>query len=76
MRSLQLAKGAIHSGWELLLDTLGVAVEDLDHVYIAGAFGNYLDLDAAQFLGLFPPVTQAAASPSSATPPAWARRWR
>ena len=25
-------------------------------MYIAGAFGNYLDLDAAQFLGLFPPV--------------------
>ena len=58
VRSLQLAKGAIHSGWELLLDTLGVAIEDLDHVYIAGAFGNYLDLDAAQFLGLFPPVTK------------------
>jgi uncharacterized 2Fe-2S/4Fe-4S cluster protein (DUF4445 family) len=58
VRSLQLAKGAIHSGWELLLDTLGVAVEELDRVYIAGAFGNYLDLDAAQFLGLFPPVTK------------------
>jgi len=58
VRSLQLAKGAIHSGWELLLDTLGVAIEELDHVYIAGAFGNYLDLDAAQFLGLFPPVTK------------------
>jgi uncharacterized 2Fe-2S/4Fe-4S cluster protein (DUF4445 family) len=58
VRNLQLAKGAINSGWELLLDTLGIAVEDLDHVYIAGAFGNYLDLDAAQFLGLFPPVTK------------------
>ncbi len=58
VRSLQLAKGAIHSGWELLLETLGVAIEDLDRVYIAGAFGNYLDLDAAQFLGLFPPVTK------------------
>ena len=58
VRALQLAKGAIHSGWELLLDRLGVEVEDLDRVYIAGAFGNYLDLDAAQFLGLFPPVAK------------------
>jgi uncharacterized 2Fe-2S/4Fe-4S cluster protein (DUF4445 family) len=58
VRSLQLAKGAIHTGWELLLDSLGVASDELDRVYIAGAFGNYLDLDAAQFLGLFPPVTK------------------
>ena len=29
---------------------------ELDRDYIAGAFGNYLDLDAAQELGLFPPV--------------------
>ena len=56
VRSLQLAKGAIATGWELLLDSLGVPLEELDRVYIAGAFGNYLDLDAAQFLGLFPPL--------------------
>ena len=58
VRSLQLAKGAIHSGWELLLDSFGVTVGELDRVYIAGAFGNYLDLGAAQYLGLFPPVTR------------------
>ena len=28
VRSLQLAKGAIHSGWELLLDSLGVPLEE------------------------------------------------
>ena len=56
VRNLQLAKGAINSGWELLLDTLGVPLDELGGVYVAGAFGNYLDLHAAQFLGLFPPV--------------------
>ena len=56
VRSLQLAKGAIHTGWELLLSSLEVPLAELDRVYIAGAFGNYLDLDAAQELGLFPPV--------------------
>ncbi|HET6475901.1 MAG TPA: ASKHA domain-containing protein [Thermoleophilia bacterium] len=56
VRSLQLAKGAIHSGWELLMDGLGVSLDELATVYIAGAFGNYLDLAAAQYLGLFPPV--------------------
>jgi uncharacterized 2Fe-2S/4Fe-4S cluster protein (DUF4445 family) len=58
VRSLQLAKGAIHSGWELLLGRLAVTVDQLDKVYVAGAFGNYLDLDAAQYLGLFPPVAK------------------
>jgi uncharacterized 2Fe-2S/4Fe-4S cluster protein (DUF4445 family) len=57
VRNLQLAKGAIHSGWELLMDGLDVPLEELDKVYIAGAFGNYLDLSAAQRLGLFPPVS-------------------
>ena len=57
VRALQLAKGAIHSGWELLLDSLGVPIDELATVYVAGAFGNYLDLSAAQFLGLFPPVS-------------------
>jgi len=56
VRNLQLAKGAINAGWELLLDSLGVPLADLDRVYVAGAFGNYLGLHAAQYLGLFPPV--------------------
>ncbi len=56
IRALQLAKGAIKTGWELLMDKLGVALEDLDRVYVAGAFGNYLGLEAAQALGLFPPL--------------------
>ncbi|MEZ5125846.1 MAG: ASKHA domain-containing protein [Thermoleophilia bacterium] len=58
VRALQLAKGAIHTGWELLLEKLAVDLDDLDRVYIAGAFGNYLDLDASQALGLFPPVAR------------------
>jgi len=33
-----------------------VSLDKLDTVYVAGAFGNYLDLAAAQYLGLFPPV--------------------
>ncbi len=57
VRSVQLAKAAIHCGWELLLDSLGVPLGMLDRVYVAGAFGNYLDLAAAQLLGLFPPVS-------------------
>jgi uncharacterized 2Fe-2S/4Fe-4S cluster protein (DUF4445 family) len=58
VRSLQLAKGAIATGWALLLESLGVGVGDLHRVYVAGAFGNYLDLDNAQAIDLLPPVTK------------------
>jgi len=56
VRALQLAKGAIATGWALLLESLGVGLDDLHRVYVAGAFGNYLDLDHAQAIDLLPPV--------------------
>ncbi len=58
VRSLQLAKGAIATGWALLLESLGIGVDDLHRVYVAGAFGNYLDLDNAQAIDLLPPVSK------------------
>jgi uncharacterized 2Fe-2S/4Fe-4S cluster protein (DUF4445 family) len=56
VRQLQLAKGAISTGWFMLLRGMGLEPDDLSHVYIAGAFGNYLDLDNSLALDLFPPV--------------------
>jgi len=58
VRQLQLAKGAISTGWAMLLKGVGLQPEDLRHVYIAGAFGNYLDLDNSLLLDLFPPVAR------------------
>jgi uncharacterized 2Fe-2S/4Fe-4S cluster protein (DUF4445 family) len=58
VRALQLAKGAIATGWTLLLASHGIAVADIDRIYVAGAFGNYLDLTNAIALGLLPPVDQ------------------
>ena len=54
VRALQLAKGAIATGWTLLLANAGVQPDELRHVFVAGAFGNYLDLDNALALGLLP----------------------
>jgi uncharacterized 2Fe-2S/4Fe-4S cluster protein (DUF4445 family) len=56
VRQLQLAKGAISTGWYMLLNNVGLEPDDLSHVFIAGAFGNYLDLDNSLALDLFPPV--------------------
>ncbi len=49
---IQLAKGAIRAGVEIMMLELGV--KNLGEVLLAGAFGNYLDPKDAENLGLFP----------------------
>jgi uncharacterized 2Fe-2S/4Fe-4S cluster protein (DUF4445 family) len=54
IHEIQLAKGAIRAGIEILLGHAGIAAGEVDAWIIAGAFGTYLDLDAAQRIGMFP----------------------
>jgi uncharacterized 2Fe-2S/4Fe-4S cluster protein (DUF4445 family) len=54
IRQLQLAKGAIHTGIELLLRTNGLPLEDIDQVIVAGAFGTYIDIASAITIGMLP----------------------
>ena len=56
VRAVQLAKGAIRAGLELLLDEGKVPPEELGHIIIAGAFGKYIDMDDALAIGMLPPV--------------------
>jgi len=52
IRELQLAKGAIAAGVELLLQQVGASREDLAQVFLAGAFGNYINQASASRIGL------------------------
>jgi len=54
VRELQLAKGAVRAGIEILMDELGIGPEDVRQVYLAGAFGNYIQPQAALAIGLIP----------------------
>lgn len=56
VRQFQLAKAAIQAGFSLLLEANGVSVEQLDKIYIAGAFGSGLNVEHAKRCGLFPDV--------------------
>lgn len=56
VRELQLAKAAIRSGIDLLLEHAGLKVEDLDELCLAGGFGSYIDKANAMHLGLIPPM--------------------
>ncbi|NJN27866.1 MAG: DUF4445 domain-containing protein [Cyclobacteriaceae bacterium] len=52
IREVQLAKSAIAAGVKLLLKKAGVDVMDLDAVFLAGGFGNYIDPESAMKIGL------------------------
>ncbi len=55
VRQVQLAKGAIRAGIELLLSGAGVAPSRLDRILIAGSFGYHLSEESLLILGLLPP---------------------
>lgn len=54
IRQVQLAKGAIAAGIRLLAAHLEVSLEDIQKVYLAGAFGTYMDPGSACRMGLLP----------------------
>jgi len=48
------AKAAIYAGVSLLLKEVGFALDAVERVYIAGGFGNYLNVERATILGMLP----------------------
>jgi len=63
IRELQLAKGAIAAGERILLQQWPAAMADVQVLYLAGAFGNYINQTSARRIGLlhFPPEKISAA---------------
>jgi uncharacterized 2Fe-2S/4Fe-4S cluster protein (DUF4445 family) len=53
---VQLAKAAIHAGCAILMGRVRVKASDLERVYVAGSFGNYVNPTSAKLLGLIPEV--------------------
>jgi uncharacterized 2Fe-2S/4Fe-4S cluster protein (DUF4445 family) len=54
IRELQLAKAAIRSGIQILLESLSLTENDIEDVIIAGAFGTYIDVSSAINIGMLP----------------------
>jgi len=59
VNEVQLAKGAIHAGVEILLELTDTRPEEVDAVLIAGAFGSFLSIDSAIDIGLIPHLPRA-----------------
>lgn len=56
VEQLQLAKGAIRTGIEVLLARNGLSKDDIDEIILAGAFGTYLYVNSAITIGLLPDI--------------------
>jgi uncharacterized 2Fe-2S/4Fe-4S cluster protein (DUF4445 family) len=54
IRELQLAKAAIRSGIQVLLETSSVPEKEIKQVIIAGAFGSYINVASAIEIGMLP----------------------
>lgn len=63
IREIQLAKGAIAAGIEILLDVAGKKLDDIKNVYLAGAFGNYIDIENAVRISILPSVPRERIHP-------------
>ena len=52
VREVQLATGAIAAGVQTLMDEMGIGIEDIHRIYLAGALGNYINPLSAMRVGL------------------------
>ncbi len=54
IREIQLAKAAIAAGINILIKHVGISVEEISAIYLAGGFGSFMDKDSAANIGLIP----------------------
>jgi uncharacterized 2Fe-2S/4Fe-4S cluster protein (DUF4445 family) len=59
VNELAQAKGANVAGLQTVFANYGIGFDDIDVFYLAGGFGRHLDVDAATFIGLIPPIPKS-----------------
>ncbi len=48
------SKAALYAALKVMMDKMGMTWDDIDRIYIGGAFGNYLNIEKSIFIGLIP----------------------
>ena len=54
IHNLLTTKAAMIAATTILINSVGVALEDIEHIYTAGSFGIHIDVDSATTIGLYP----------------------
>ena len=53
-------KGAVNAAIDLLMENVGCGWQEISHFYAAGAFGQYLPIESAVTIGLYPDLPRSA----------------
>ncbi|MAG13686.1 MAG: ferredoxin [Spirochaetales bacterium] len=56
IENVVIAKAAIFAAMKIILERLDLSFDDIEHFFIAGAFGSYLSIENAITIGLIPNV--------------------
>jgi uncharacterized 2Fe-2S/4Fe-4S cluster protein (DUF4445 family) len=56
VKNLLRAKGAVFAGIRTLLHVVGFELDSIENIYVAGGFGNYLNIPDAIAIGLLPDI--------------------
>ncbi len=67
IREFQAAKAAIRSGIEILIKISGVDRKDISNIYLAGALGNFVNIENVKSLGMLPDFPVEKIIPSGNT---------
>jgi uncharacterized 2Fe-2S/4Fe-4S cluster protein (DUF4445 family) len=54
IHNLLTTKAAMIAATTILINSVGIALEDIEHIYTAGSFGIHIDVDSATTIGLYP----------------------
>jgi uncharacterized 2Fe-2S/4Fe-4S cluster protein (DUF4445 family) len=54
VREIQLAKAAVSAGISVLLKDMNLSFGDIEKIYIAGGFGNFMNMESSLNIGLIP----------------------
>jgi len=57
VREVQKAKAAIYAGTSILMKHINIKPQDIQKIFVAGAFGNYVDPQSGKIIGMFPDVS-------------------
>lgn len=56
IENLMRSKAAVYAAVTILLESLQLSVDDISRIYLAGGFGNYLNIESAITIGMLPDV--------------------
>ena len=56
VKNLLRAKGAVFAGIRTMLSVVGFELDSIENIYVAGGFGNYLNIPDAIAIGLLPDI--------------------